>query len=372
MNARILAATRKGLFFVERSAGGVWRIASVAFLGDNLSMVLPERSTGCIYAALGHGHFGVKLKRSCDGGKSWEECAAPAYPPPAPGEEPVADPVSGRALPAALELIWALESGGRKGELWCGTIPGGLFRSADNGVSWELNEALWRLPERRRWFGGGAEWPGIHSLCVDPRDPRRLHAGVSCGGVWFTEDGGASWECRASGMRAEYVPPEQAGDPVIQDPHRVVHCRSRPECLWAQHHNGIFKSTDGGASWSEVRNARPSAFGFAVAVHPEDPRTAWFVPAIRDEQRVPAGGKLVVSRTRDGGESFEVLHRGLPQEHAYDIAYRHALEVDSSGERLAFGTTTGSLYVSEDQGESWQEVSTHLPPIYCVRFEEGA
>src|SRR5581483_6199629 len=126
--------------------------------------------------------------------------------------------------------------------------------------------------------------------------------------------------------------------------------------LWAQHHNGIFRTTDDCASWTESKDVRPSAFGFAVAVHPRDPETAWFVPAIKDEKRIPADGRVVVTRTRDGGRSFDVLTDGLPQRHAYDLVFRHALDVDDTGETLAFGSTTGSLWVSEDAGDSWRNV----------------
>ena len=142
----------------------------------------------------------------------------------------------------------------------------------------------------------------------------------------------------------------------------------RPDHLWAQHHNGVFRSTDGAASWRDVPDLRPSVFGFAVAVHPTDPDTAWFVPAIKDERRIPVGGQVVVTRTRDGGRTCDVLRDGLPQEHAYDLTFRHALDVDGRGESLAFGSTTGSLWASDDQGDSWQCVSTHLPPVYAVRF----
>ena len=163
------------------------------------------------------------------------------------------------------------------------------------------------------------------------------------------------------------MPPERQFDPFIQDPHRVVQCRSSPEYLWAAHHNGVFRTTNGARSWVEVK-PQPSSFGFAVAVHPGRPDTAWLVPAESDERRVPFEGRVVVSRTRDGGESFTVLSRGLPQRHAYDITYRHALDVDASGEHLAFGSTTGSLWVSVDQGDTWQTVAEHLPPVYAVRW----
>jgi photosystem II stability/assembly factor-like uncharacterized protein len=155
-----------------------------------------------------------------------------------------------------------------------------------------------------------------------------------------------------------------------QDPHIVAQCRANPDVLWVQHHNGIFRSTDAAASWTEISNVKPSAFGFAVAAHPEDPNTAWFVPAVKDEKRYPVDGCVVVNRTRDGGKSFETLSRGLPQQHAYDLVYRHALDVDESGNRLAFGSTTGSLWITEDAGETWRLLSSNLPPIHAVRFEK--
>lgn len=197
-----------------------------------------------------------------------------------------------------------------------------------------------------------------------------MTAAVSCGGVWTTFDDGGSWECRGEGMIAEYLPPDQSRDPEVQDPHRVVQCRAQPDVLWAQHHNGIFRSADAGHHWRQMANVAPSAFGFAVAVHPKDPDTAWFIPAAKDEERCPVGGALVVTRTSNGGRSFEILRRGLPQERTYDIVFRHALDVDDTGNRLAFGSTTGSLWISEDAGDHWQHISAHLPPVYCVAFVE--
>jgi photosystem II stability/assembly factor-like uncharacterized protein len=332
-------------------------------------MVLPDDRDRSLYAALDHGHFGGKMHRSRDGGVSWEECAVPVYPTHPDGQEPASHPMA-KPIPWKLIRVWALEPGhaSEPGVLWCGTIPGGLFRSGDSGTSWEMVRSLWDHPKRKQWFGGGADYPGIHSICVHPHDGRHVTLGVSCGGVWVTTDGGQTWNCRAEGMFAEYMPPEGRNDPNIQDAHRVVQCPARPDSLWAQHHNGVFRSTDGSASWQAVPDVPPSHFGFAVAVHPHDGDTAWLVPAIKDERRIPVDGKVVVVRTRDGGKSFTVLREGLPQQHAYDLVYRHGLAVNTSGETLAFGSTTGSLWVSEDQGDSWQCVSTHLPPIYCVRF----
>ena len=138
--------------------------------------------------------------------------------------------------------------------------------------------------------------------------------------------------------------------------------------MWIQHHNGIFRSDDAGRTWTECLGVKPSSFGFAVAVHPKDPDTAWFVPEIKDERRIPADGRFVVTRTRDGGKSVQVLANGLPAEPSYDIVYRHALDVDASGDDLAMGSTTGGVWISQDQGDSWSLAAARFPPVYAVRF----
>lgn len=369
MSERLYVGTRKGLFTLS-SAGGRWSIDRANFLGDNVSMFLQDPRDGKLYAGLTHGHFGAKLHRSSDGGETWEELSTPVYPEGAeqaamtqPGEEP-------KTKPASLTEIWALETGGpdQPNRLWAGTIPGALFRSDDCGSSWSLVESLWNVPERMQWFGGGKDEPGIHSICVDPRDSRRIRVAISCGGVWETLDDGATWKCEGQGIRAEYMPPEMAYVPHVQDVHRLAHSVADPDSLWAQHHNGVFHSTDGGAQWTELTDAPPSGFGFAVAAHPHDGQTAWFLPGIKDEKRIPVDGKLVVSRTRDGGQTFDVLRNGLPQEHAYDLVFRHGLDIDAGGDQLAFGSTTGGLWTTADGGDSWSEVTHTLPPIYCLRF----
>ena len=365
MSDTLLVSTRKGLFVLERDAGS-WRVARVAFLGDNLSLALADPRNGRWYAALDLGHFGAKLQCSDDRGATWRELGVPAY---AEGDE-IFSADGKRPKPATLQKLWSLEAGGpdQPGRLWCGTIPGGLFRSDDDGASWQLVRSLWDLPERRQWFGGGYDAPGIHSICVDPRDPRRLVLAISSGGVWRSDDDGAHWTQGAHGMRAAYMPPERAFDPQIQDVHRLVQCRDAPAQFWAQHHNGVFVSTADAMQWREIAHMPPSVFGFAVAVHPRDPATAWFVPAQKDERRVPVDGQLVVTRTRDGGASFEVLRRGLPQQQAYDLVYRHGLALDARGERLAFGSTTGGVWTSDDQGDAWQALDARLPPVHAITF----
>lgn len=367
---RLLVSTRKGLFVYRREDGGGWRIAHRAFLGENVTFTHHDPRDGTLYAALHLGHFGEKLHRSDDGGATWAEVACPAYPPMPEGYEEPVNEMNGKPAAWALQLLWCLASGreGQPGRLYAGTIPGGLFVSDDRGESWAINEPLWMHPKRPGWFGGGYDWPGIHSICIDPRKQDTIRLGVSCGGVWETNDGGLTWEQRAHGMRADYAPPGTEFEPDTQDAHLIVQCPGAPDHFWAQHHNGIFRSTDNAQSWTEITDVKPSGFGFAVAVHPADPDTAWFVPAVKDEHRVPVDGKLVVNRTTDGGQTFTALSDGLPQEDAYDLVFRHALAIDAAGENLAFGSTTGNLYVTPDGGEHWDTLSRHLPPVYAVAF----
>ena len=355
MTTLALIATRKGLFKINQDR----KIEEVAFIGDPVSMVLTNQQHNIWYAALDLGHFGVKLHRSDDAGKNWQEVSVPTYPQ----VETVSEGDS-------LELIWSLEFAeqGNPDNLWAGTIPGGLFYSNDGGQSWTLNKPLWQFKQQQEWFGGGFDHAGIHSICVDPRDHNEIKIAVSCAGVWVSKNAGDSWTNQSQGMRAEFMPPDKQFDPTIQDPHRMVQCGAAPDHLWVQHHNGIFHSNDNSQNWQELKDVPPSVFGFATVVHPKDPDIVWFVPGVKDESRIPVDAKFVVTRTKDGGKSFESLSEGLPQEASYDLVYRHGLDIDASGDHLLMGTTTGNLWLSENHGDSWQKLSNYLPPIYVVRF----
>ena len=369
MDQQFYLGTRKGLFGYEREGGG-WKLKSKSFEGVAVPMLLPDPRDGKLYAAVEHGHFGTKLHCSEDAGQNWKELPVPAYPEKPDDAPEVLCPVRQIPIPWALEKIWAMEAGGadQPGVLWCGTIPGGLFRSENGGMDWELNRPLWDRAERGKWFGGGYDSPGIHSICVDPRDSAVVRVGVSCGGVWATNDGGENWECKAHGMHAAYMPPEQAGDPDIQDPHRMVQCRDEPDVFWVQHHNGVFKSEDACESWRAIETVKPADFGFGVAVDPRSADRVWLVPGVADEMRIPVDGRFVVSHSADGGESFLVLQNGLPQTDAYHLVYRHALEISPDGRALLMGSTTGSVWTSDDGGLEWERLTSDLPPIYCCRF----
>lgn len=361
MSERALISTRKGLFELHRN-GARWDIGPVHFLGEPVSIALADARDGTLYAALNLGHFGVKLHRKDAGSDAWTEIAAPAYPPK---PEDSTDTVEWKN-----KLIWALEAGGadEPGVLWAGTLPGGLFRSGDRGSSWELVRSLWDVPERSNWFGGGYDVPGIHSISVDPRNSKQILVGVSCGGAWRTVDGGESWNVSSTGMRADYMPPEMNENEAVQDPHRIMRCEGSPDVLWCQHHNGMWRSENGGQRWTEITGVPVSNFGFAVAAHPRDGNTAWYAPAEADQRRVPVGAAMAVTRTTDGGKTFTVLRNGLPQQHCYDLVYRHGLAVDDDGTSLLMGSTSGGLWATSDAGDNWTTISTTLPPVYAVRF----
>jgi hypothetical protein len=354
MASRMLVGSRKGLFVLE-PAGGEWKIAQQAFLGQPVSQVLHDPRDGSLYCALNLGHFGAKLHRSDDGGATWTEVTAPAFPK-----------VEGKEDAPSLGMIWALEAAGSDmpGVIWAGTMPAGVFQSKDKGVTWTQNTAFEAIPGKAQWFGGGNDAPGLHSIAIHPKDSRQMVVGISCGGAWTTGDAGASWANASKGMWAAYMPPEEKENPAVQDPHRIVRCRDHPETLWTQHHNAQFRSTNGAAEWNTISDT----FGFAVAAHPKNADTAWFVPAQKDEFRIPADGDFCVLKTEDGGKSFRRITAGLPPKPCYDLIYRHALDVDEEGRALAFGSTTGNLWTSGDSGESWRVVSHHLPPIYCLKF----
>ena len=304
---------------------------------------------------------------------------------PTPDFDPEAPAGKLEYADATVFKIWNLAFGtpAQPGRLYAGTIPGGLFVSDDGGDTWALNRPLWDHESRggdlsagdatseNKWFGTpasidyGVFEPGIHSIVVDPRNPGRMHVAVSSAGVLETTDGGRTWAGRNRGLLNDYMP-----NPAAEwghDPHFMAGCASQPEHIWQQNHCGVFYSQDGAQSWKKVSVPDVGVhFGFPIAVDAQDGRTAWVVPAQSDMARMAIGGGLCVARTSDGGESWQVFRKGLPQEHAYDIVLRHSLDV--AGDRLCFGSSTGNVYLSEDRGESWQCLGSNFPPVYSVRF----
>ena len=357
MKSSLLLGTRKGLVVCKKK-NGRWQPTDHHFDGIPVSIAYEDERHGTWWACLDHGHWGVKLHRSNDRGKTWEEVTAPAYPEGTELKE---------GVPATTKYLWAMQHGGHAhpSRLWIGTEPGGLFRSDDGGDSFNLVEPFWNLPSRPQWFGGGRDNAGIHSVVLDPRNEDRLLIGISCAGVFETTDAGQAWTVRNQGLRADFLPDPQAE--IGHDPHILVAAPSNPDVLWQQNHCGIFCSTDGAASWQEVSQKEgPANFGFALAVADDNPFQAWVAPAVSDVTRVAVDKSLCICRTDDGGKTWTDFRKGLPQGHCFDIVYRHALQ--AAGDEVVFGTTTGNLFHSPDRGESWEVVSNYLPMVHSVQF----
>lgn len=393
MSDTILLGTRKGTVIIERSPAG-WRPRPIAHQGIPVCYAARDPRDGTLWASLDHGHWGPKLSRSRDGGATWQDVLSLKYPEgarhiiqylPTPDFDPEAPAGEPEYRDATVYKIWNVTFGSavQPGRLYAGTIPGGLFVSDDGGESWELNRPLWNHASRggdlfsgeatseTQWGGTpasidyGVFEPGIHSIVVDPRDSGHMYVAASSAGVLETTDGGKTWAGRNRGMLMDYLP-----NPLAEwghDPHFVTACPGQPDHLWQQNHCGVFYSDDGAKNWAKVSEPASGVhFGFPIVADAQDGRTAWVVPARADSERMAIDGGLFVARTTDGGQSWQALRKGLPQDNAYDIVLRHAL--DAAGDCLCFGSSTGNVYLSEDRGDSWQCLGSNFPPVYSVRF----
>jgi len=342
---KAVLGTRKGILIFNDHSND-WNLEKIHFNGVNSPYAVFDHNSGKIWAGLNHGHWGPKVHSSVDDGITFKEHPVPKFP-----------------KEGALKEIWNVVSDSQ-GRLYLGSAPAALFWSDDQGESWQINENFEKIQGKDQWFGGGTESTCLHSILIDPRDENHLSVGISCAGYIHSFDRGETWSYSNTGMKAYFLPDPDAD--IGQDPHLVVRAPSDPDVLWQQNHCGIFRSTDNGKTWDDLSQAKGlfSSFGWGVVVDELDPLVAYTVPALSDESRILKDGRLVVQKTTDGGESWQLKTGDLPQENCWDIVYRHALAL--KGANLMFGTTTGNLYSSNDGGESWRLISSHLPPIYSV------
>jgi len=349
--------TKKGLFVAEAPKTR----RSFALRGPFGSGVavytalIDARGTPRLYASSCNAFFGMKVLLSTDLGKKFKETkSAPAFPKE-----------DGRAL----ANIWSLEVGDGKKDLWCGVEPASLFKSSDGGDSWEMVPGISNHAHARKWQ------PGNGGLCLHTvlRDGDRVHLGISTGGHYRSEDGGASFTASNQGIGAGFAP-----DPYPefgQCVHKIARHKDAPGRLYIQNHGGwperpgigVLRSDDHGHTWRSIAKGLPSDFGFPMVVHPHDADTIYVVP-LEGSTRTCPGGAPAVWRSEDGGDSWSRLARGLPKKESFFTVQRDAMDIDElKSPALYFGTTTGQLWMGRDGGEEWNCLFDSLPPIHCVK-----
>ena len=370
----VMVATRKGAWLYHGDAARkAWRCDGPHFLGQIVNhLVLDPRDGQTLLAAAKTGHLGPTVFRSTDLGRTWNEAARPpAFRKPADGE-------AGRAVD---HTFWLAPGHASEPGVWyAGTSPQGLFRSEDSGSTWEPFSSINDDLQYRKWMGtvqdGTPDGPKLHSILVDPRDPAHLYFGMSGGGVHESIDAGRSWTPLLKGL--EVVEGFDQADATFHDPHCIRLCPSNPDRLYQQNHCGIYRLDRPSNEWARVGSAMPKRvgdIGFPMVVHPRDADTAWVFPMDGTTvwPRTSPEGIPAVYATRDGGKSWGRLDAGLPSEQAWWTVKRQAMTADASDPvGLYFGTTSGEVWASRDEGRKWTCMARHLPEIYAVETAQVA
>lgn len=347
----LLVGTKKGAFILESDAArGEWSLKGPLCEGWPVHDLIVEPSTGAILAAAGSPWYGGAVWRSDDLGETWTHSSAGlTYGDDGP----------------AVTTIWSLATA-PDGTILAGVEPAGLFRSKDAGATWEHVEGLTNHRTRPTW-GPGAGGLILHTIIPHPTDLDRTWVGISAVGVFETRDGGASWEPRNVGVRAEFNP-ENRFPETGQCVHKFAMAAGQPETLYQRNHCGVYRSDDGSETWQEITDGLPTDFGFAMVAHPRDPDTSWVIPlSVPEDGRYMPDGHTAVWRTHDRGASWIRSDDGLPKRDAFMSVLREAMARDTLDPvGVTFGTETGQLWHSSDGGQSWRMITDTLPEIWAV------
>ncbi|MGZ4465271.1 MAG: WD40/YVTN/BNR-like repeat-containing protein [Nocardioides sp.] len=352
----LMVGTRKGLWIgTSDEAREEWDFTGPHFdMEEVYSCLVDTRGERPrLLAGSSSSWLGPQVRRSDDLGASWEETPGGAVRFP-------------EGAGATVERVWQLVTGAEPGVVYAGTEPGAVFRSTDGGSTFALEQALWDHPHRPQWnagFGGQA----FHTVLPHPTDPQSVTAALSTGGVYQTSDGGASWEPRNQGIRAIFLPEGQQFPEFGQCVHKITRHAARPERLYLQNHGGVYRSDDHGASWQSIAEGLPADFGFPIVVHPHDPDTVYVFPINGGDKRYPPEAKARVWRSRDAGASWEELASGLPDGFFVAVMRDAMCADDHQRAGLYFGARNGAVWGSADEGDSWRPIVTDLPDVMCVR-----
>lgn len=370
----VLVATRKGAWLYHGDATRkTWTADGPHFLGHIIShLVLDPRDGRTLLAAAKTGHLGPTVFRSTNRGRSWKEAARP----PAFAKAPAGD--KGRAVD---HTFWLTPGHRDEPNVWyAGTSPQGLFRSDDGGVTWEPFSPVNDDMRYRKWMGtvqdGTPDGPKLHSIIVDPRDPAHMYFAMSGGGVHESVDGGGTWTPILQGL--EVVAGFDRAEPTFHDPHCIRICPSNPDRLYQQNHCGIYRRDGPDGEWVRIGRNMPKRvgdIGFPLVVHPRDDNTVWVFPMDSTTvwPRTSPDGKPAVYTTRNAGKTWQRLDAGLPGNQAWWTVKRQAMTADARDPvGLYFGTTSGELWMSRDEGRKWSCIARHLPEIYAVEAAEPA
>jgi hypothetical protein len=357
MGTLLAIGTGKGLFLARSDDDRKsWDLSGPHFAMTGIYAVAIDKRRGTPRLLVGttSSHFGPSVSISDDLGTTWQEAE----------HAPVAFP---ERTGKALERVWQLAPGpaSQPDRVYAGTQPAGLFISDDGGRSYEMVEGLWDHPHREQW-GAGYGGQAFHTVLPHPTDTDSILIALSSGGVYRSTDGGGSWTASNTGIKAYFMPdpwPEYG-----QCVHKVARDPADPDRLYAQNHHGVYRSDDGGTTWQSIADGLPSDFGFAMVAHPHRSGVIYNFPLQADGERFPPGKRCAVYRSGDAGQTWEALTDGLPTDPFYPSVLRDAMcadDADTAG--VYFGSRSGEVYASRDEGDSWSQVAAHLPDVLCVR-----